>query len=80
MRPLAPRATDEARPIRQAILEELRPVALKNCRLKRYGSTNDGGYLLCENLIAGLEKGARGLAFASGLAMAKWRLFPKGRS
>ena len=55
MRPLAARAIDEARPIRQAILEELRPVALKNCRLKRYGSTNDGGYLLCENLIAGLE-------------------------
>jgi hypothetical protein len=55
MRPLASRTTDDARPIRQAILEELRPVGLKNCALKRYGSTNDGGYLLCQNLIAGLE-------------------------
>lgn len=55
LRPMAPRTTDEARPIRQVILEELRPVALKNCALKRYGSMNDGGYLLCENLIAGLH-------------------------
>jgi hypothetical protein len=55
MRALAQRATDEARPIRQAILDELKPVALKNCTLERYGGTNDGGYLLCANLIAGLE-------------------------
>ena len=55
MRPLAQRATDEGRPIRQAILDELEPVALSNCTLTRYGSANDGGYLLCANLIAGLE-------------------------
>src|SRR5947199_1779507 len=39
------------RKLRQAILAELQPVALKNCTLKRFGSANDGGYLMCENLI-----------------------------
>ena len=43
------------RQIRQALLEELRPVSLKNCTLKRFGSRYDGGYLMCENLIDGLE-------------------------
>jgi len=45
----------EPRQIRQALLDELRPVTLKNCTLKRFGSANDGGYLMCENLIAGFE-------------------------
>jgi hypothetical protein len=45
------------RRVRQALLEELRPVALKNCTLSRFGSPNDGGYLMCENLIDGLEAG-----------------------
>jgi hypothetical protein len=43
------------RQIRQALLAELRPVSLKNCTLKRFGSMYDGGYLMCENLIDGLE-------------------------
>ena len=43
------------RQIRQALLEELRPVSLKNCTLKRFGSTYDGGYLMCENLIDGVQ-------------------------
>jgi hypothetical protein len=29
-------------------------VALKNCTLSRYGNTNDGGYLICANLIQDL--------------------------
>jgi hypothetical protein len=41
----------QRRAIRAAMLEELTPVALKNCTLKRYGGPNDGGYLMCENLI-----------------------------
>ena len=45
------------RKLREAILAELQPVALKNCRLKRYGSANDGGYLMCENLIEPLDAG-----------------------
>lgn len=45
------------RKLREAILAELQPVALKNCTLKRFGSANDGGYLMCENLIAPLDTG-----------------------
>jgi hypothetical protein len=44
-----------ARKLREAILAELQPVALKNCTFKRFGSPNDGGYLMCENLIAPLD-------------------------
>jgi hypothetical protein len=45
----------EARKLREAILAELQPVVLKNCTLKRFGSANDGGYLMCENLIEPLD-------------------------
>src|SRR5690348_3252845 len=41
--------------LREAILVELQPVALKNCTFKRFGSANDGGYLMCENLIEPLD-------------------------
>jgi hypothetical protein len=37
------------------LLAELQPVVLKNCTLKRFGSANDGGYLLCENLSEGIQ-------------------------
>ena len=40
---------------REAIVAELQPVALENCTLKRFGSANDGGYLMCENLIEPLD-------------------------
>src|SRR5262249_23698872 len=43
------------RKLREAILAELQPVALKNCTFKRFGSANDGGYLMCENLIEPLD-------------------------
>jgi len=43
------------RELREIILAELQPVALKNCTLKRFGSANDGGYLMCENLIEPLD-------------------------
>ena len=43
------------RRLREAILAELQPVALKNCTFKRFGSANDGGYLMCENLIEPLD-------------------------
>src|SRR5881397_941565 len=45
------------RELRNAILAELQPVALKNCTLKRFGSANDGGYLMCENLVEPLDAG-----------------------
>ena len=41
--------------LRETILAELQPVALKNCTLKRFGSANDGGYLMCENLIEPID-------------------------
>jgi hypothetical protein len=44
-----------ARKLREAILAELQPVALKNCTFKRFGSANDGGYLMCENLVDPLD-------------------------
>ena len=44
-----------ARKLRETILAELQPIALKNCTLKRFGSANDGGYLMCENLIEPLD-------------------------
>ena len=43
------------RKLREAILAELQPVALKNCTFERFGSANDGGYLMCENLIEPLD-------------------------
>ena len=52
-----------ARPIREALLAELQTVALENCTLKRYGSPNDGGYLMCENLAADVEA-----AYSYGIA------------
>lgn len=44
-----------SRKLREAIFAELQPIALKNCTLKRFGSANDGGYLMCENLIEPLD-------------------------
>jgi hypothetical protein len=41
--------------VRESLLRELQPVTLQGCTLKRYGSTYDGGYLLCENLIQGVQ-------------------------
>src|SRR6476620_4480449 len=41
--------------LRETILSELQPVALKNCTLQRFGSANDGGYLMCENLIEPID-------------------------
>jgi hypothetical protein len=37
--------------IRRALLEDLQPVTLQNCTMKRFGSANDGGYVMCENLL-----------------------------
>ncbi|HRZ25833.1 MAG TPA: hypothetical protein P5295_03420 [Spirochaetota bacterium] len=38
--------------IRERLLSELRPVTLDNCTLKRYGAPDDGGYLMCANLMS----------------------------
>ena len=51
------RRSTSNRKLREAILAELQPVVLKNCTLRRFGSANDGGYLMCENLIEPLDTG-----------------------
>jgi hypothetical protein len=54
---VAPRLPQKltARQFRQQLLAELRPVALENCTMRRFGSPNDGGYLLCENLLGNVR-------------------------
>jgi hypothetical protein len=41
----------------QELFDLLRPVALSKCRLERFGEVNDGGYLLCGNLLDDARSG-----------------------
>jgi hypothetical protein len=43
--------------IRQTLFDLLQPVALSNCTLERFGEAHDGGYLVCANLLSGVEAG-----------------------
>ena len=60
-----------------ALFTELQPVTLQNCRLARIGSPNDGGYLMCENLLAGLEAaysygiGSNDVTFSKSIAISR---------
>jgi hypothetical protein len=47
----------EVRQYRQALFAMLQPVGLSNCDLKRFGERNDGGYLMCANLLDGVQAG-----------------------
>jgi hypothetical protein len=42
---------------RRAYFEMLQPVALANCELERFGEANDGGYLMCGNLLGRIQSG-----------------------
>ena len=42
---------------RQALFDLVQPVALSNCQLERFGEKNDGGYLMCANLLGGVQAG-----------------------
>jgi hypothetical protein len=42
---------------RRAMWEMLQPVALSNCQLERFGESNDGGYLMCSNLLSAVQSG-----------------------
>ena len=42
---------------RRTLFDLLQPVALANCRLERFGEANDGGYLMCGNLLDDTESG-----------------------
>jgi len=48
---------DAAADRRRAYFEMLQPVALANCELERFGEPNDGGYLMCGNLLGGVQAG-----------------------
>jgi hypothetical protein len=55
-------ADDRRRPsrdewLRQTLFTLLKPVALSNCTLERFGEPHDGGYLLCANLLDSVEAG-----------------------
>jgi hypothetical protein len=40
---------------RRALFALLQPVALANCVLERFGEANDGGYLMCGNLLGEVQ-------------------------
>ena len=42
---------------RQALFDLVQPVALSNCQLERFGEKNDGGYLMCANLLREVQAG-----------------------
>jgi hypothetical protein len=48
-------AAEQAR--RRALFDMLKPVALANCKLERFGEAHDGGYLMCGNLLGGVRSG-----------------------
>ncbi len=43
------------RELRTTLLAAIRPVRLSNCTMKRFGHPNDGGYVLCENLMSQVQ-------------------------
>ena len=47
----------EMRPNQAVLFEMLQPVALANCQLERFGEPHDGGYLMCGNLLGGVQGG-----------------------
>jgi len=59
------RATNTAHPpvltttlqTRRLLHRELQPVKLANCTFQRFGEANDGGYLVCSNLLGAVRGG-----------------------
>lgn len=45
------------RQVREALYAAFTPVQITNCTLARFGNVNDGGYLMCTNLMAAAESG-----------------------
>jgi hypothetical protein len=52
----------QGQPVPRALFRAFTPSKLTNCRLKRYGDANDGGYLVCENLM-----GDAAAAYSNGI-------------
>lgn len=49
-----PRSPQE---VRRLLFAAVQPIKLANCDLERFGEKNDGGYLLCGNLLRGAGAG-----------------------
>jgi hypothetical protein len=45
----------EERDSSRALFSEIQPVRLSNCTMKRFGAPHDGGYLMCENFMDGVQ-------------------------
>ena len=45
------------RDLRQMFFAMIRPAHVTNCTLERFGSENDGGYLMCSNLLGQSQVG-----------------------
>jgi hypothetical protein len=43
--------------VRRSLFDLLQPVKLANCTLERFGERNDGGYLVCANLLESVQVG-----------------------
>jgi hypothetical protein len=43
------------RQVRERLYAAFTPVRITNCTLQRYGNSNDGGYLMCANLMAAAQ-------------------------
>src|SRR5215510_8840231 len=54
-RPRVTRTYEEQ--VRQSLFDLLRPSKLTNCTLERFGERNDGGYLVCANLLDSIKVG-----------------------
>ena len=54
---VAERMRQSDRKHRQTLFDLLQPVVLSNCDLVRLGEPNDGGYLMCGNLLDRVEAG-----------------------
>lgn len=46
-----------ARQVREALYAAFTPVRIVNCTMQRYGSANDGGYLMCANFMPAAQSG-----------------------
>lgn len=56
-RPPAEAPVDPAARNRAQLWRELQPVALERCEMARFGEGNDGGYLVCGNLLSDVRAG-----------------------
>lgn len=41
----------------EELFAEVQPIALANCDFKRFGEANDGGYVMCANLLGAVQGG-----------------------